>query len=91
MCYDHVVSVISKIRMNELLKRNKMSIDELAKLINASPASLRAMEKGNYDPPLSVAYKLAAALNVSIEKLYSEGEDVVFVGADRTNNLGPCA
>ena len=72
MTYNHITSYMSKSRLGELLERNKMSRDELAKLVDASPKTISAIENGDYDPPLSFAYKLAAALNVPVEKLFTD-------------------
>jgi len=70
--YDHVSNVLTKSRINELLQRSGTTREELAKLTGATPTTLQAIESGTYDPPLSMAYKIAAALNVPIEKLYED-------------------
>jgi putative transcriptional regulator len=70
--YDHVSSILTKARIKELLKRNNMTREDLAKLTGATPKTLDAIESGKYDPPLSIAYKLAAALNVPVEDLYAD-------------------
>jgi len=72
MTYDHMTAHMTPDRFAELLERNSTTWDEVAKLVDVSPTTLEAIQKGNYDPPLSLAYKLAAALNVSVEKLYSD-------------------
>ena len=72
MCYNHVVDHLTKSRISELIKRNNTSIEEVAKRIEASPELLRAIEDGRYDPPLSVAHKLAAAFDVPVEKLFDD-------------------
>lgn len=77
MCYDHLVSNLTKARVDELLKRNNMTVDELGKLIKASPATLKAIQDGRYDPPLSVAHKLAAAFNIPVERLYDDEDGKV--------------
>lgn len=72
MTYDHIQSSISKSRLAELLERNDMTHDDLAKFLGSSARTLQAIEKGDYDPPLSFAYKLAAALQVPVEQLFSD-------------------
>lgn len=72
MTYNHMQPFMSKSRLPELLERSGMTRKELAKLLNASPNTLAAIEKGDYDPPLSFAYKLAAALKIPVERLYSD-------------------
>ncbi len=78
MCYDHITSHLTKSRIGELLERNNMTYDELAKLTDASSATLQAMQDGRYDPPLSVAHKLAAALKVPVEKLFDDEDGRIF-------------
>lgn len=78
MCYDHVTSQLTKSRVGELLKRNNMTEEELVKLTNASPEMLKAIQDGRYDPPLSIAYKLAAALNVPIEQLFDDAGGKIY-------------
>lgn len=72
MTYNHVQPSLSTSRLAELLERSGMTRKELAKLLDASPKTLAAIENGNYDPPLSFAYKLAAALKIPVERLYSD-------------------
>ena len=78
MCYDHLTSHLTKSRIGELLQRNNMTYDELAKLTNASATTIKAIQDGRYDPPLSIAHKLAAALNVPVEKLFDDEDGRVY-------------
>lgn len=77
MCYNHVTSVLTKSRLKELLGRNKMTEEHLAKLINVPTKTLKAIQDGRYDPPLSVAHKLAAALHVPVEKLFDDVDGAI--------------
>lgn len=72
MTYNHIQAFMTKGRLEELLERNEMSRDELAKLMGASERTIEAIDKGEYDPPLSVAYKLAAALRMPVERLFTD-------------------
>lgn len=72
MTYDHITSYMHKNRLAVLLERAGMTREDLAKFLKVSPKTLAAIEKGDYDPPLSFAYKLAAALNVPVERLFSD-------------------
>jgi len=72
MTYNHIANYMPKSRLGELLERNGMTRKELAKLLDASPKTIAAIEKGDYDPPLSFAYKLAAALEIPVERLFSD-------------------
>ncbi len=78
MCYNHVTSHLTKTRINELMKRNNLSFEEVARRIQATPETLKAIEDGRYDPPLSVAHKLAAALHVPVEKLFHDEDGRLF-------------
>jgi transcriptional regulator with XRE-family HTH domain len=72
MCYNHVVNHLTKSRIDELMKRVKIDDKELARRTDTTPAMLRAIKEGSYDPPLSIAHKLAAALYVSVERLFDD-------------------
>jgi len=72
MCYNHVANYMHKSRLGELLDRAGITREELAKRLNASTKTIAAIEKGNYDPPLSFAYKLAAELKIPIERLFTD-------------------
>jgi putative transcriptional regulator len=72
MTYNHIQPFMAKSRLAELLERSGVTRKELAQLLNTSAQTLKAIENGNYDPPLSFAYKLAAALKVPVERLFSD-------------------
>lgn len=75
MCYDHITSVFSGTRLQELLRRapdDANNREDLARLVGVSQETLRAIERGNYEPPLQLAYKLAAAFKVPLEHLLSD-------------------
>lgn len=75
MTYDHVQASMTAARLSDLLTRNSMTRDELAAMADIPSTAIDAIDAGDYDPPLSVAYKLAAALNVPVEQLYSDPEE----------------
>jgi len=70
--YNHITAHLTKSRLDELMKRSNVSREELAKLMAVSDETLKAISDGRYDPPLSIAYKLAAALKVPVEDLYED-------------------
>lgn len=72
MCYNHIANFMPKARLAELLDRNGMSRDELAKKLSISPKTIDAIEQGDYDPPLSFACKLAAELRIPVERLFAD-------------------
>lgn len=72
MCYNHIANFMAKSRLGELLDRAGMTREELAERLNVSVKTVAAIEKGDYDPPLSFAYKLAAELKIPVERLFSD-------------------
>ena len=72
MCYNHVASFMPKTRLHELLERAGMSREDLASRLNVTSKTINAIEQGDYDPPLSFAYRLAAELKIPVERLFSD-------------------
>lgn len=72
MCYNHLTNHLTKARLSELLDRKKMTFEEFAQLVEAPTHTLKAIENGDYDPPLSLAYKIAAALQIPVERLFTD-------------------
>lgn len=72
MCYNHIANFMHKSRLEELLERAGMTQEELAKRLNVPMKTITAIKRGNYDPPLSFAYKLAAELKIPVERLFSD-------------------
>ena len=72
MCYNHVANYMPKARLAELLDRANMTREELAKNLDVSAKTLSAIESGDYDPPLSFAYKLSAELQIPVERLFTD-------------------
>ena len=54
----------------------RLSQQQLAAAVGVSKQTILAMEKGNYSPSLSLAFKLARYFNIDINELftYNEGE-----------------
>jgi putative transcriptional regulator len=72
MCYNHIQNFMSKPRLLELLDRAGMTKEDLADRLNVPAKAIDAIEQGNYDPPLSFAYKLAAELKIPVERLFTD-------------------
>lgn len=72
MTYNHMSNFIAKSRLAELLDRQGMTREELAKRMKVPLKAIAAVEKGDYDPPLSFACKLAAELKIPVERLYND-------------------
>ena len=52
-----------------------MTQEELAKRVGVTRQTIIAIEKGRYDPSLSLAFKIAKALNAKIEDIFIYEED----------------
>lgn len=60
--------IINKIR--EFREIRAMTQIDLAALVNVSRQTIISLEKGSYNPSLELAFKIAQALNVSIEEIF---------------------
>ena len=54
-------------------KEKKMSQGMLAKNVGVTPSSISGYERGIRNPSIQMAFKIADALNESVEKLWGEG------------------
>ncbi|HWR23991.1 MAG TPA: helix-turn-helix transcriptional regulator [Feifaniaceae bacterium] len=57
-------------RIKERRKENKLSQDEVAKFCNVTRQTINAIENNKYDPSLSLAFKLAQCLHVTVDELF---------------------
>jgi putative transcriptional regulator len=58
-------------KIREFREARNLTQEELAKTVNVSRQTINAMEKGNYEPSLLLAMKLAQYFNVQVEELFS--------------------
>lgn len=63
-------------RLNVLRAEKKITQEELAGLIGVTRATVIAIEKGNYNPSLQLAFKLARFFGVKIEDIFSVEEAI---------------
>lgn len=61
-------------RLNVLRAEKKITQEELAGHIGITRATVIAIEKGNYNPSLQLAFKLAHFFDVNIEDIFSTKE-----------------
>ena len=59
-------------KVRELRKNQKLTQEELAKLIGISRQAINAIEKEKFDPSLPTAFKMATLFKTSIEDLFTK-------------------
>lgn len=59
-----------KNRIKELRKENGMTQLQLADAAGVSTRTIISLEKGQYNPSIMLAYKIARLFNTTIEELY---------------------
>jgi len=57
-------------RIKELRARYNLTQDELADKVGVTRQTMLYLEKGKYNPSLVLAYKVAKALNSTIEEVF---------------------
>jgi len=64
-----------KTRIRELRARYDLTQDELADKVGVTRQTMLYLEKGKYNPSLVLAYKVAKALNSTIEEVFVIQDD----------------
>jgi putative transcriptional regulator len=64
------VSVTNRVRLHRFL-HGEMSQAELAENVGVSRQTIVAIEKGNYNPSVELALRLARALGATVEELFA--------------------
>lgn len=59
-------------RIQELRTAKSLTQQDLAESVNVTRATIIALEKGNYNPSLELAFRLAKFFKVGIDKLFFE-------------------
>lgn len=59
-----------KNRIKELRKENGMTQLQLADAVGVSTRTIISLEKGQYNPSIMLAYKIARLFHTTIEELY---------------------
>ena len=59
-----------KTRIKEFRAKYNLTQEELAKMVGVRRETIVFLEKGKYNPSLKLAYKIAKALNASIEEIF---------------------
>jgi putative transcriptional regulator len=56
-------------------ERNEMTQQDLAERVGVTRQTINAIEAGKYSPSLEVAFRIAAALGVRLEEVFSYDAD----------------
>lgn len=64
-----------KTKMKEYRARCGLTQEKLAEIVGVRRETIIFLEQGKYNPSLQLAYKVARALGVSIEELFSFDDD----------------
>lgn len=62
-------------RLKEYRARYRLSQTELGNLADVSRQTISLIERGDYNPSVTLALKLAKILNASVEQLFSFTEE----------------
>ncbi|MBB6623158.1 helix-turn-helix transcriptional regulator [Clostridium gasigenes] len=65
-----------KNRVKELRTDLKMTQEQLSDLVSVSSRTIISLEKGQYNPSILLAYKIACVFNTTIEELYCLKENL---------------
>ena len=64
-------------RLKEYRAKIKVNQTEMGNLVGVSRQTISQIERGDYSPSVTLALKIAKALNVSVEEIFSYEEDEV--------------
>jgi putative transcriptional regulator len=64
-----------KTKLREYRARHGLTQEELAKKVGVRRETIVFLEKGKYNPSLFLAYRIAKALQTSIEEIFTFDED----------------
>ena len=65
-----------KNRVKELRTAVNMTQQQLSDLVSVSSRTIISLEKGQYNPSIMLAYKIASVFNTTIENLYCLKENL---------------
>ncbi|MDO4355891.1 MAG: helix-turn-helix transcriptional regulator [Clostridia bacterium] len=64
-------------RLKELRARLGVNQQEMGRLVGVSRQTISQIERGDYSPSVTLALKLAKALNVTVEEIFAYEEDEI--------------
>jgi len=59
-------------RIQELRQQKGLTQQDLADAIDVTRATIIALEKGSYNPALELAFRIAKAFKIGVEKIFFE-------------------
>lgn len=62
-------------RLKELRARIDVNQQELGKLVGASRQTISLIERGDYSPSVTLAFKIAKVFNATVDEVFSYEED----------------
>lgn len=71
MSSEHIINQVRKLRF----ENGQMTQQQLADRVGVTRQTIIAIESGKYSPSLPLAFKLARAFGVSIEKVFQYEDD----------------
>ncbi|TCO74446.1 putative transcriptional regulator [Marinisporobacter balticus] len=67
--------IVIKNRIRQLRDIHNLTQDEFAKLVNVSRQTIISLEKGRYNPSITLAFKIAKIFNTTIENVFIYEEE----------------
>lgn len=74
-----------KTKIKELRTAANLTQQQLAQLVHVSSRTIISIEKGQYNPSLMLAYRLALVFGVTVEELCCLAENKVWEDAEYEN------
>ena len=66
-------------RLEEIRKKNQVTQEELATILEVSRQTISSLEKGRYNPSIILAFKIARYFNMSIEEIFIYEEQTLWI------------
>lgn len=64
-----------KNRLEELRKKNNITQEELASILDVSRQTISSLEKGRYNPSIMLAFKISRLFELAIEEIFLYEEE----------------
>ena len=63
-------------RIEEIRKEKGINQDELAKILGVSRQTISSLERGRYNPSITLAYKIAKLFELNIEDVFIFDDEI---------------